>query len=131
MKSPEDRNRALLSRSLFSFWQSSRHTARLLSRYGLAAAAPCAALGGDLLLARAVGPGLPTYVTFYPAAILTAIFLGLGPGLLAVAVSALLADAMVRGTSPSKRGAAPRRQSISNRRFSEATAFQAVVVHSV
>ena len=96
MKSPEDRNRALLSRSLFSFWQSSRHTARLLSRYGLAAAAPCAALGGYLLLARAVGPGLPTYVTFYPAAILTAIFLGLGPGLLAVAVSALLADAMVR-----------------------------------
>jgi signal transduction histidine kinase/CheY-like chemotaxis protein len=38
-----------------------------------------------------VGPGLPPYLTFYPAVMLTATLYGFGPGLLATVVSAVLA----------------------------------------
>lgn len=36
------------------------------------------------------GPGLPTYILFYPAVIIVAILLGLGPGLLATILSVII-----------------------------------------
>jgi PAS domain S-box-containing protein len=41
-------------------------------------------------LARAVGPGLPAYLLFYPAVMLTALAGDVGPGILATALSCLL-----------------------------------------
>lgn len=37
------------------------------------------------------GPGLPTYILFYPAVIIVAILLGFGPGILATALSVIIA----------------------------------------
>ena len=37
-----------------------------------------------------LGPGLPTYILFYPAVIIVALLVGFGPGLLATIVSILL-----------------------------------------
>ena len=37
-----------------------------------------------------LGPGLPTYILFYPAVIIVALLAGFGPGLLATIVSILL-----------------------------------------
>lgn len=65
---------------------------RWLARYALALAAVGAALLLFQGLTRRVGPGLPTYVTFYPAVMLVALFGGLGPGLLATTAAALAAD---------------------------------------
>jgi PAS domain S-box-containing protein len=39
-----------------------------------------------------VGPGLATYITFYPAVMVAALLGGLGPGLVATAVTALVVD---------------------------------------
>ncbi len=51
--------------------------------------------GAALLLRSALtglaGPGVPAYLTFYPAVMLTAMLYGLGPGLLATGASGLLA----------------------------------------
>jgi PAS domain S-box-containing protein len=45
-----------------------------------------------LVLTNIVGPGLPTYITFYPSVMLAALFAGIGPGLIATLVSALIVD---------------------------------------
>ena len=56
---------------------------RLFLRYALALVAVGAALLLREALGYLVGPGLPTYVTFYPAVMLVALLAGIGPGVLA------------------------------------------------
>jgi PAS domain S-box-containing protein len=63
-----------------------------LIRYGGALVAVGAALLLRLALMAWVGPGLPTYITFYPAVMVVALLGGLGPGLLATAAVVLAAD---------------------------------------
>ena len=59
--------------------------------YGAAILLVAAALAVRSGLGYSFGP-LPTYVTFYPALILAALLGGFGPGLLATALGAILAD---------------------------------------
>jgi signal transduction histidine kinase len=68
---------------------------RRLSRlgyYGLALTLVAVGLVIRLGLERAVGPGLPTYITFYPCVIFAALIGGWGPGILATVATAALAD---------------------------------------
>jgi PAS domain S-box-containing protein len=58
-------------------------------RYGLAFVAVAAGFGLRMALTAWVGPGLPTYITFYPAVMVAALLGGFGPGLLATALVAL------------------------------------------
>ena len=60
-------------------------------RYGLAAGSVAAAMGLRLAAEAWFGPGLPTYVTFYPAIMVVALLAGFGPGLLATALAGLTA----------------------------------------
>ena len=60
-------------------------------RYGLAAGAVAAAMALRLALEAWFGPGLPTYVTFYPAMMVVALLAGFGPGLVATALAGLTA----------------------------------------
>ena len=64
---------------------------RRIVQYGVAVLASGTALLVQRVLISYIGPGLPTYLLFYPAVMLTATVCGLGPGLLATAVSALFA----------------------------------------
>ena len=67
-----------------------RHTLlRWIVRYGLAVLAVTLAFDLRLALTAWVGPGLPTYITFYPAIMAVALFAGLGPALLATALADL------------------------------------------
>lgn len=63
--------------------------------YGGAMAGAAVALLLRITLEHATGGALPTYVLFYPAILVTALVSGLGPGLLATASAALLADYFV------------------------------------
>ncbi|MGZ3416185.1 MAG: DUF4118 domain-containing protein, partial [Isosphaeraceae bacterium] len=63
---------------------------RRIIQYGFAVLASGVALFGHLGLTASIGPGLPPFLLFYPAVMLSATLYGLGPGLLATAVSALL-----------------------------------------
>jgi PAS domain S-box-containing protein len=65
---------------------------RWVIRYGAAVAAAIAGLLVRLALEAWVGPGLATFITFYPGVMAVALLGGLGPGLVTTAVSALLAD---------------------------------------
>jgi PAS domain S-box-containing protein len=69
---------------------SSGRTRRIVW-YGFAVLASGVALLVQLGLTRTIGPGLPTFLLFYPIVMFSAMLYGLGPGLLATAVSALLA----------------------------------------
>ena len=60
-------------------------------RCGLAVGAVAAGWGLRLALEAWVGPGLPAYVTFYPAVMAVALLAGFGPGLLATALVGLTA----------------------------------------
>jgi PAS domain S-box-containing protein len=60
-------------------------------RYGLAIVLVAAAMGLRLALTAWVGPGLPTYVTFYPAVMAAGLVAGFGPGMVATALVALAA----------------------------------------
>jgi PAS domain S-box-containing protein len=62
-----------------------------LVRYGISIFIPIAALLSYQVLVKTVGGNLPTYITFYPAVIITALLAGFGPGLLATVTAALLA----------------------------------------
>ena len=66
-----------------------------VARYSIAAGA----IGAGYLLRRAltawVGPGLPTYITFYPAVTVAALLGGFGPGLLAAVLTTLVADYLI------------------------------------
>jgi PAS domain S-box-containing protein len=61
-----------------------------LVRYGISICLPIGALLSYQILVKAVGGPLPTYITSYPAVIITALLAGFGPGLLATATAALL-----------------------------------------
>ena len=66
-----------------------------VARYALAAGA----IGASYLLREAltawVGPGLPIYITFYPAVMVAALLGGFGPGLLATMLTTLAADYLI------------------------------------
>jgi K+-sensing histidine kinase KdpD len=64
---------------------------RWIVQYGVADLASGTGLLVRLVLTRSIGPGLPAFLFLYPAVRLSATLYGLGPGLLATAVSALLA----------------------------------------
>ncbi len=65
---------------------------RPLIRYGLAVSLVAVAFLLRLVLTEFAGPGLPTYVTFYPAVMFVAIVAGFWPGVVATAIVALGAD---------------------------------------
>ncbi len=65
---------------------------RPLIRYGLAVSSVAAAFLLRLVLTEFAGPGLPTYVTFYPAVMFVAILAGFWPGIVAPAIAALGTD---------------------------------------
>lgn len=62
----------------------------LAARYGTAVVAIAAALGLRLGAEALTSPGLPTYITFYPAILAVALLAGLGPGLLAIILTVLV-----------------------------------------
>ena len=65
---------------------------KALVRYGFAMTAAWMGLLLRLGLERWTGPGLPTYITFYPMVMFAALVGGFGPGLLATLASALMVD---------------------------------------
>jgi PAS domain S-box-containing protein len=65
---------------------------RWMVRYGIAVVAVAAGLGLWQALTAWVGPGLATYITFYPAVMVVALMSGLGPGLLATALTNLVVE---------------------------------------
>jgi PAS domain S-box-containing protein len=72
----------------------SKSRTHILFRYFVTYAAATALVAAAFMirqaLSLAVGPGLPTYVVFFPAVMLAALFAGAGPGLLATAVAAFI-----------------------------------------
>jgi len=76
-------------------WGSRRGPARPLVAYGVAVLASVAALLVRFGLTAWVGPGLPTYITFYPAVMLIAMLYGLGPGVLTTMAAAVFATAII------------------------------------
>ena len=69
---------------------SSPHRSYL--RFAFAAVIIAAAFLLRLAIVRLIGAELPAFITFYPAVMVAALLCGLGPGLLATALSALAAD---------------------------------------
>ena len=65
---------------------------QLLIRYGFAVGLAAVAFLLRRLLTTYVGPGLPTYITFYPAVMVVATVAGFWPGVLATVVAALVVD---------------------------------------
>ena len=63
----------------------------LVLRYGSAVVAVATAFGFRATVTTWGGPGLPTYVTFYPAVMVVALLAGFGPGALATALAGLTA----------------------------------------
>ena len=61
-----------------------------MRRYSLALAVVAVAMGLRLALTAWVGPGLPTYITFYPAVMVVALLAGLGPGIAATALAGIV-----------------------------------------
>lgn len=74
------------------FYMKKGRTGRWLVLYSLAVAAVGAALGLRLGVEAVVGEGLPTYITFYPAIMLAAVYAGLGPGILATLLTVAVVD---------------------------------------
>jgi PAS domain S-box-containing protein len=70
--------------------EGSKKALTLAIRYGSAAVAVLASLGAYVATRAWLGPGLPDFITFYPAVMIVSLLAGLGPGLLAT----LLADAL-------------------------------------
>ena len=65
---------------------------RWWARYGFALVMVAVGLLLRLVITRWMGPGLPTYITFYPAVMLVALKSGFGPGFVATLAAALAAD---------------------------------------
>ncbi|MDD5110542.1 MAG: PAS domain S-box protein [Patescibacteria group bacterium] len=63
-----------------------------LVRYGFALAAVGAGVLLRYVLTIRVGPGLPTYITFYPVVMVVALTAGVGPGILATLALTLITD---------------------------------------
>ena len=68
---------------------------RRLGYYGLALALVALSVVVRIVMESLVGPGLPTYITFYPFVMLAALIGGWGPGVLA------------RPNTPGPKGAIP------------------------
>lgn len=64
--------------------------AGVVLRYALALVAIAASMGIRLASEAWCGPGLPTYITFYPAVMAVALLAGFGPGLLATVAAGLV-----------------------------------------
>jgi PAS domain S-box-containing protein len=64
-------------------------------RYGLAVATVAAGYGFRVTVEGLVNHALPPYISFFPAIMATALLAGLGPGLLATALSCLMANIWV------------------------------------
>ena len=62
------------------------------ARYGISIIAVAAGLGLRMALTARVGDDLATYITFYPAVVVAALIAGLGPGLLATALTVVVVD---------------------------------------
>jgi PAS domain S-box-containing protein len=65
---------------------------RWTARFGLALGAVGVALLLRLALTRLVGPGLPTFITFYPVVMLVALAAGFWPGIICTLLAALISD---------------------------------------
>jgi len=65
------------------------------ARYSIAIVAVSAGSLLRWLITAQVGEDLPTYVTFYPAVVATALLAGLGPGLFASALTVLVVDLLI------------------------------------
>jgi signal transduction histidine kinase len=65
---------------------------RLLIRYGFAVGMVAGAFLLRRVLTAYIGPGWPTYITFYPVVMLVATVAGLWPGVVATALAALVVD---------------------------------------
>jgi PAS domain S-box-containing protein len=61
-------------------------------RYAFAVAVVAAGFGFRASVTAWIGPGLPTFVTFYPAVMVAAVLGGFGPGILATLATVLLVD---------------------------------------
>jgi len=70
-------------------------TFRHFSRYAVALFFVAAAFSLRFVIEKLTGPGLPTFITYYPAIMFSALLAGLGPGLWATAISVLLTDYFV------------------------------------
>ena len=70
-----------------SFSSASR---RWALRYSLAFVAVAAGFGLRAVLTAWIGPGLPTFITFYPAVMVAALLAGFGPGLLATVLTGVV-----------------------------------------
>lgn len=87
----------ILPESGKQFWQKDEFLASFrqqtllgwLLRYGFAIVAVAAGMGLRLALTARIGPGLPTYITFYPAVMVAALLCGFGPGFVATASTIL------------------------------------------
>ena len=97
-------------------------------RYVLAVGAVAAGLLLRLALAAWVGPGLPTYITFYPPVMVAALLGGLGPGLLATALCALAADYWLLEPAPGF-GISSLRDAVGQGLFACMGVFISTVVH--
>ena len=64
----------------------------MVIRYGISLAAVLLAFFGFRVLGWLVAGELPTFLTFYPAVVVVALLAGIGPGLAATAMAALIAD---------------------------------------
>lgn len=64
----------------------------LALRYGLVIALTAMALGIRLAIENRYGPGLPTYITFYPAVMTAATLGGFGPGMAATIATSLMVN---------------------------------------
>jgi PAS domain S-box-containing protein len=61
-------------------------------RYGMAIVAAAAAMALWKALTMWIGPGLPVYITFYPAVMVVALLAGLGPGIAATAIAGVMVE---------------------------------------
>jgi signal transduction histidine kinase len=82
----------VLSREVSWSWLALPAWLRRLGYYGLALLLVATGMVVRMALTRLVGPGLPTYITFYPFVMLAALIGGWGPGLLAILATAAVAD---------------------------------------
>ena len=98
-----------------------------LSRYAAALCLVAAAFLLRFSIEKMAGPVLPTYFTFYPCVMFSALLLGLGPGLLATFASALLAGCII--AAPYTLGHWNVREAASIILFSGTGIFMCLVAH--
>lgn len=83
---------------------------RLLSgclRYASAALAVAVGFGVRLASEAWIGPGLPTFITFYPLVMLVALVAGFGPGVAATVLTIVAVDAWILPSTGALAGSSP------------------------